>query len=137
MNFDYVFLNALQTRLLNSHFEKVPIPYPPLPPLGRFAPSPRTSDKMCPLRDIAPPKTQSVPGAPGSMGSVFCSGGGGGGGYTFCPFCQNHESISESPPALKISFTGGGGGGEWGLRALLARAPEIVFSSIPVYRGIG
>ena len=26
-----------------------------LPPLSRFAPSPRTSHKMCPLRDFAPP----------------------------------------------------------------------------------
>ena len=34
-------LNALQTRLLYSNFEKVPTV---------------TSDKMCPLRDFAPPK---------------------------------------------------------------------------------
>ena len=33
-----------------------PTPPPPPPRLGRFAPSPRTSDKMCPLRGFAPPK---------------------------------------------------------------------------------
>ena len=62
VNLDYVkfhrklFLNALQTRLLNSNFEKVPtVGYPPPTPPPP-APSPRTSDKCAPLRDFAPPK---------------------------------------------------------------------------------
>ena len=48
--------------------------------------------------------------------------GGGGGGNTFC-FCPNHESMSESPPALKnLAQWGAGGGGG-------ARAPEFIYSS--------
>ena len=81
-------------------FEKVPtvggvIPPPPshtLPPLGRFAPSPRTSDKMCPLRDFAPPKLK-----------VFrCAWGGGGGGVisiggrTRCSRKNGGKGVSKS-----------------------------------------
>ena len=69
VNFDYVqfprnlLLNALQTRLVYSHFGKKSLPWEADPPPSHILPSARSLrsladdlTQMCPLRGFAPPK---------------------------------------------------------------------------------
>ena len=74
--------------------------------------------------------------------SVICvwdlfiwGGGGGGGGYTFLPVLPDSRTHARMPASPEnLAEQGGRGGWGWIVNFSFARAPEIVYSSIPVLK---